>query len=64
MRDHGVSMREMSRIMADTQVDEIEKLLATHRLGGLPVVDDKNQLINIAMGAIFLKGKGYASFFT
>ena len=33
--------------MADTQVGNIIRLLTEHRIGGLPIVADKNQVIGI-----------------
>jgi hypothetical protein len=46
-------MHEISTIMADTQVDEIGKFSTTHRLGGLPLLDDKNQVIKIGIWSDF-----------
>jgi CBS-domain-containing membrane protein len=41
------------------KVDKIERLLTAYRVGGLPVVGDKNQVIDIVTGSdLFLKEKG------
>ncbi len=43
----------------DARVDEIERLLTSYLIGGLPAVDDKNQVIDIVAGSdLFLKEKG------
>ena len=50
---------EMITIMADSLVDEIAILLTEHDSGGRPVVDDKNQVIDMVTGSdLILKEKG------
>ena len=59
MRVKVMRIREMITIVAVTPVDDIARWLTEHRFGGLPVVDDKNQVIGIVTGShLFLKGKG------
>lgn len=59
MRVKDIMTREVITITADTTVDEIARLLTEHRIGGLPVIDDKNQVIGfVTESNLFLKEKG------
>jgi CBS domain-containing protein len=53
MRLKDMKIREIITIMADTPVDEIAILLTEHHSGGLPAVDDKNQVI----GDVLARGR-------
>lgn len=59
MRVEEIMTREVITVTADTTVEEIARLLTEHRIGGLPVVDDKNQVLGIVTESdLFLKEKG------
>lgn len=59
MKVEDIMTREVITIAADTTVDEIARLLREHRIGGLPVIDDKHQVIGIVSESdLFLKEKG------
>ena len=59
MRVEEIMTRDVVTIAPDTTVDEIARLLTEHRIGGLPVVDEKHRVLGIVTESdLFLKEKG------
>lgn len=59
MRVKDIMARDMVTVSAETTVVEIARLLTEHRIGGLPVVNEKYQVIGIVTeNDLFLKEKG------
>lgn len=59
MKAHQVMTENVITVRPDTPVDEIAHLLVTHRIGGVPVVDDEDRVVGIVSESdLFLKEKG------
>lgn len=59
MQTQHVMTTEVITVRATTAVDAIARLLTTHGIGGVPVVDDRQRVLGIvSQRDLFLKEKG------
>lgn len=59
MKVYEVMTTELITIHPDTTLKEIARLLTTHRIGCVPVVDDENRIVGVvSKNDLFLKEKG------
>lgn len=59
MKAKDIMIQDLIKIKANTLVEEIARLFKQHRVGCLPVVDEKDRVIGIVTESdLFLKEKG------
>lgn len=59
MKARDVMMKDPITVKPDTPVDDVARLLVEHRIGGVPVVSDRGELIGIVTETdLFLREKG------
>lgn len=59
MKAQDIMTCEVITVRPDTTVEATVRLLAEHRIGGVPVVDDANRVVGIVSESdLFLKAKG------
>lgn len=61
LRIENLMTRDVITVTPDTALAEAAHLLVTHRISGLPVVDDQQRLIGVITEADFLRAMGVPS---